>query len=56
MALTSARSTGLDQADKIIHGGTVATIDDSNPSAEAIRVIGRHDPGAILNSAGRMDY
>ncbi len=32
MALMSARSTGLDQADKIIHGGTVVTVDDSNPT------------------------
>ena len=68
VALTSACSTGLDQADKIFHGGTVVTVDDSNPSAEAIAIkdgkivaVGseanvmawRGDDTEVVNIAGR---
>jgi len=38
MTLASACSNGPDQADKIIHGGIVVTVDDSNPIAEAIAI------------------
>ncbi len=38
MTLASACSNSFDQADKIIYGGTIVTVDDSNPRAEAIAI------------------
>jgi predicted amidohydrolase YtcJ len=68
MAFMSACSVDLDQADKIIYGGTVVTVDDSNPSAEAIAIkdgkivavgslakvmVWRGDDTVVVNIAGR---